>query len=460
MSQATPLTAKRWFRTGVGVLLFLLFIGLLRAAQVAFDSRLQGERAPYLQMVGSHQAQVSWDGERLRRGRVRYGIDPTRLDQVAVEAQASVHHEVTLHGLKPDTRYWFAVEEDGAVVWPGEATRYLVTAPESGVRVPLRLWVVGDPGYADPNSAAVRQAATAWLDAHPRPGREALDLWLTTGDNAYRSGSNEQFEQGLFEPYAEWFKHLPLWPVYGNHDARRNAFFDIFSFPTQGELGGLPSNTEHYFSLDYGPLHLIFLDTEASSMHREAAMQRWLHTDLLLNQQPWTIVLFHHPPYTKGSHDSDSESDSHGRMREVREGLLPILEQGGVDLVLAGHSHVYERSHLLACHYGDSTSLQPWMILEPAADGRYQKVPGSDQGTLYAVVGSSAKLDNGPLDHPVMARSLHERGSLFIDIEGDELRGTFVNLQGEESDHFSLTKRPGEPRALPLCTVPEASLVQ
>jgi len=65
-------------------------------------------------------------------------------------------------------------------------------------------------------------------------------------------------------------------------------------------------------------------------------MLPWLRTDLRANQRDWTIVYFHHPPYSRGSHDSD-EADT--RMGDVREHLLPVLEAGGADLVLTGHSH-------------------------------------------------------------------------------------------------------------------------
>ena len=61
----------------------------------------------------------------------------------------------------------------------------------------------------------------------------------------------------------------------------------------------------------------------------------WLKADLAATTQPWIIAFWHHPPYSKGSHDSDTEV----RHVEMREAALPVLEAGGVDLMLSGHTH-------------------------------------------------------------------------------------------------------------------------
>ena len=87
-------------------------------------------------------------------------------------------------------------------------------------------------------------------------------------------------------------------------------------------------------------------------------MYQWLCADLAATDQDFIIAFWHHPPYTKGSHDSDNAIDSNGIMQEMRERFLPVLDAYGVDLVLTGHSHSYERSLLLHDHYGVSSTLQ------------------------------------------------------------------------------------------------------
>ena len=84
-------------------------------------------------------------------------------------------------------------------------------------------------------------------------------------------------------------------------------------------------------------------------------MYNWLENDLLNTTQDWIVAFWHHPPYSKGSHNSDSES----YLIDMRENFLPLLEENGVDLVLSGHSHSYERSYFLNGHYGNSNSFDP-----------------------------------------------------------------------------------------------------
>ena len=71
-----------------------------------------------------------------------------------------------------------------------------------------------------------------WAAAHPRDGKDA------------------EFQQHLFDAYPKLLPTIPYLPTHGNHDARRNAFYRLFTFPTRGESGGLPSGSEHYFAID------------------------------------------------------------------------------------------------------------------------------------------------------------------------------------------------------------------
>ena len=148
-----------------------------------------------------------------------------------------------------------------------------------------------------------------------------------------------------------------LWPVLGNHDAvssnsqlQSGPYFDLFTLPGAGEAGGSSSGTEAYYSFDYGNIHFVALDSQGSSRTPGGDQLLWLDLDLSETTQDWIIAFWHHPPYSKGAHDSDVEL----RQVEMRENALPILESRGVDLVLCGHSHNYERSFLIDGHYGDS----------------------------------------------------------------------------------------------------------
>lgn len=175
-------------------------------------------------------------------------------------------------------------------------------------------------------------------------------------------------------------------------------------------------------------------------------MFNWVKADLELNQLPWVIVMVHHPPYSKGSHNSNDfllERESF----YMRERFLPLFDSLKVDLVLSGHSHNYERSFLIEGHYGRSSSFNPVQHLvsgksgAKAAGEEYRK---AGRGIVYCIVGNSGAYseDNGVL-HPVMFidyAGIGIGGSMLLDINGSELSGTYYNQDGEMIDQFSILK--------------------
>jgi hypothetical protein len=135
-------------------------------------------------------------------------------------------------------------------------------------------------------------------------------------------------------------------------------------------------------------------------------------------------------------------------MRDMRANALPILDSAGVDVVLAGHSHSYERSFLLNGHYDVSSTLTPDMVVDPldgreGGDGPYRKpspFDGAFEGAVYVVAGSSGQVSGGTLDHPVMVSSLNQLGSLVLDIAGARLDARFLDDLGVVRDSFTILK--------------------
>ena len=173
----------------------------------------------------------------------------------------------------------------------------------------------------------------------------------------------------------------------------------------------------------------------------------WLESDLAATTQEWIIAFWHHPPYSKGSHDSDWEDE----LIEMRTNALPILEEYGVDLVLSGHSHSYERSFLLDSHYGTSNTLISSMIKDngsgrPEDTGAYSKPTSGiapHEGAVYAVAGSSSIVQlDGTFDHPAMFISLTLHGSMILDVNGSQLDAKFLRKNGVVADSFTIVKGP------------------
>lgn len=435
-------------RSSVLILILIIMYGAARLIDVSLGSYYTGLRAPYLQLLSESGVVIHWQTVQDQKGIVRYGTDLRNLKLSAEESSSGTIHRVKLSGLNSNTRYYYSVGSADNVFRGGTKNDWFVTSPPIGQSNAIRMWVLGDPGNWSDNALDVRDAMMKWLNVNKRESRTYLDLLLTTGDNAYTSGTNKQFQQALFTPYSDILRNISIWPAYGNHDDRRWAFFKIFDLPTQAEVGGLASGSERYYSFDYANTHIVFLDTQSSDLTKNGEMINWLRHDLLNTRQQWLIAVFHHPAYSKGTHDSDSNRDSWGRLTKVRENLLPVLERYGVDLVLNGHSHMYQRSYLLTCHYGNSESFLPSMVLDsglgdPAVDGaylKYSKKMSPHEGTVYIVLGSSSKLDQGRLDHPAHAVNLLELGSMVIDIKGNRLDAKFINDKMQIMDTFSLIK--------------------
>lgn len=438
----------RFLRNTLLVLVGLVILyGAGRYIHVYMDSQVTGDRAPYLQMLSPHGVTLVWDTEVPEHGVVRYGLAPDRLTNLITQPNVDTHHELRLTGLKSDTRYFYSAGNTVDSYYYGKYY-WFVTAPKTGKVRPVRIWVTGDQGQAGKIQTDVFKSMLTWVDLHKRKGLPVLDFWLTTGDNAYRSGSNRQFQDNFFTPYQLMLKNIPVWPAYGNHDDRRWAFFKIFALPTQAESGGVASGTERYYSFDYANVHVIMLDSQSSKIEPGSAMLNWLKQDLAATQQTWIIAVLHHPPFSKGTHDSDNPHDSGGRMQKVRTYILPLLEQNGVDMVLSGHSHVYERSWFMKCYYGDSGDFSAKYIQDQIGGNsqrkrKYRKVAdikAPHSGTIYITLGSSSKLDDGELDHPAMPVSLHKAGSVVLDINDKTLTANFLSNDYAVMDLFSIEK--------------------
>lgn len=403
-------------------------------------------RGPYLQVGTPTSVVVRWRTDAAVACWVRHGASPDALDTVVDEAGPATEHAVTITGLPPDAKRYYAIGTGNAVLAGGDAAHFVVTPPAPGASRPARIWVIGDSGRPGADARAVRDAYFTFT------GGRQTDLWLMLGDNAYNSGTDSEYQAAVFDVYGDILRNAVLWPTRGNHDVlyggANNDYYDIFSMPAAAEAGGVPSGSEAFYAFDFGRVHFVCLDSEGSDRTPGGAMLTWLDADLAANAQDWTIAYWHHPPYTKGSHDSDNPFDSGGRMKEMRENALPILEEHGVDLVLTGHSHSYERSFLIDGHYGTSETFADSMRIDggdgrPDGDGAYRKptlAPAPHAGAVFAVAGSSAQTSGGSLDHPVMVASLNRLGSMVLDVNGNQLDAIFLSDAGETLDAFTILK--------------------
>lgn len=380
---------------------------------------------------------LKWQSPTKEIGCVEYG--QKTLDKKVCDEEETKYHALTLNNLHQDTRYVYKVLSSSLKI--DNTNRHFNTLVNQAKKTQY-VWIIGDSGKAGEDQDKVYAQMQTYM------GAKELDLWLLLGDNAYRSGTQKQYNSTFFSPYAKLLKTQVPWAVIGNHDARRWAFYDIFDFPTQAETGGIASSTEKFYALEQGDMHILMIDSETTDLSKDGELAQWLEKDLKANTKKWTIAAFHHPPYTDGGHNSDNERDSHytfsmqGRLFLIRENIIPILEKYDVDLVYSGHSHVYERSKLISKHYQTSEHFSEENIVQDS-DSRYckslEKRPYA--GAIYNVMGSSAKLDGAKLKHPALPYSYQKMGSVILEVNKEYLRSSFISIEGEIDDTYALYKK-------------------
>jgi len=431
------------------------------SSDISFDFSLVGKdgsivnivRGPYLQKGSESQVTVKWKTDLPSKGKILYGTAPDNLVDSIEESVLVIDHEVTIGNLQPATKYYYAIKDSLGVQKAAADDLYFKTHPAPMSETSLTAWILGDCGTGNNNARAVRDAYYNYI------GEQHTDLMLFLGDNAYNDGTENQYQNAIFENmYEEKLQNTIAWSCLGNHDgytassgSQTGPYYDIFTFPTAGECGGVPSGTEAYYSFNYGDVHFIILDSYDSDRSVGGSMYNWCLADIQNTTAKWIVALWHHPPYTKGSHDSDSESS----LIQMRERFLPILEDNGVDLVLSGHSHSYERSYYLHGHYGYSITFDAaaHTVGDNGADdgkingdGAYKRAingAGQGEGTVYITTGSAGKTSGGSLNHPAMYYSVSSLGSCVMEVSTDTMHVKFLRETGIIEDHFTITKCKG-----------------
>ncbi len=424
---------------------------LVLIPQLVLDPADALVRGPYLQRGTPTEITVRWRTDTAQPSRVIYGTQQGSLTSSVVDPAPVTEHIVTLTGLTPDTLYHYGVGDDQTVLVGDDGDHVFRSAPLAGTPLPLRIWALGDSGLANQGVRQVRNSYLNFTAGTP------TSMWLMLGDNAYPIGTDAQYQAAVFDVFQPLLRSSVLWSTVGNHDAhsadsatQTGPYFEIFSFPTAGEAGGVASATEAYYSFDHGNVHFVVLDSAESDRTAGGDMLTWLGQDLAATMQDWIIAVWHHPPYSQGSHNSDDPVGVDGPLVDMRENAVPILESHGVDLVLTGHSHSYERSFLLDGHYGDSTTFGPQFVVDDGdgnegGDGAYQKANTGltpHAGAVYVVAGHGSEARGGPLSHPAMIVSLNVLGSMVLDVDGDRLDVSMIGTGGAVLDEFTLVKGP------------------
>jgi len=267
----------------------------------------------------------------------------------------------------------------------------------------VRFAVIGDFGSGSPNEAAVAKLVTGW---NP-------DFVVTVGDDRYNNpyGSNYDTVVGGF--YCSYLKDVisgprcaggtsainRFFPATGNHDYSDGGglkeYLGYFTLPGTGITTTNTTGTERYYDFVEGPVHFFVLDSMGAiqSSSDARAQKAWLQAQLAAAKEPWTLVIFHHPPYSSGIHGSNAA-------------MQWPFAAWGADAVLAGHDHTYERLLIDGI---------PYFVNGLGGESRY--------GFRTPVTGSVVRYDR-------------DFGAMLVDASPTSIAYQFVNRSGKVIDTY------------------------
>jgi len=426
-------------------------------------------RQPYLQMGSTNAITVRWRTDVPSVGKVEVGPTVgTYTTASATEGCLTTEHEVRVIGLTPDTKYFYRIGTASAFILQSGADNFFTTAPLSTTLRKLRFAAFGDcgrsnAGYQDANLANYQNfLATNGIDAP--------DALLLLGDNAYPDGTDANYTDNFFGIYGNTLlKNHKLYPTLGNHDygndATRKAlrslpYYKIFTTPQNGESGGVASNKPNYYSYDIGNIHFLSIDSwglesddgfKSIGSPGTSALKTWINNDLAANTKKWIVAYWHHPPYSKSGHDSDDDFID-PELKPIRENFISFLETRGVDMVISGHSHAYERSYLLKNFTGSWTSFTAANAASMSSakyDGTANSCPyvynttPANHGTVYIVAGSTGASIGAPYpgfaDY-AMPFAVANAGMFYFEVEGNRLDAKMLRSDGTVFDRFTIMK--------------------
>jgi len=180
----------------------------------------------------------------------------------------------------------------------------------------LKFAIIGDSGTGSSAQYSVAKQLIAARSAFP------YDFVLMLGDNLYSGSGEKDYRKKFEEPYQPLLNGgVKFYAALGNHDNANEKMYKPFNM-----------NGERFYTFKPKPGFRIFA---LDSNYMDRSQLDWLEKELAASGSDWKVVFFHHPLYSSGG--------THGSDDELRAQLEPLFLKHGVDVVLSGHEHFYER---------------------------------------------------------------------------------------------------------------------
>ncbi len=357
-------------------------------------------RSVSVQAVEADSVTLVWQTQQPTDSRVEFG--PT-LDygRTADAKQLVREHVVTLHRLAAGETYFYRVRSGGEILFEGPDYRFRTLPDKRTTR--CRFLAFGDSGKG---TAAQHSLVPSMIAAQ-------ADFAVHTGDVIYPLGEADEFDSKYFEPYRDLIRNTPVWLSMGNHDVMTSngqPYLDAFHLPRNDRDG-----SERYYSFTWGQVHFLILDSNGIISADEL---EWLEADLAGTTTLWKVAVFHHPAYSCGLH---------GSSEYPRNRFAPLFERYGVDLVLSGHDHHYERTY---------------PMLQEAISDTAQSDYRNPEGVIYVVTGGGAGPRETSTSCEFTAFGLAATHFTQVDVDGPRLALQAVDANGRVLDRITIDKSP------------------
>jgi hypothetical protein len=263
-------------------------------------------------------------------------------------------------------------------------------APAPQLTLPLkpgsvRFAIIGDSGTGESEQYQVGEQMARYHEIFP------FDFVLMLGDNIYGSKTPADYKRKFEDPYKPLLDGgVKFYASLGNHDDPNSRFYKPFNM-----------DGRRYYSFKKGNAEFFALD----SNYMDPDQMTWLAEQLSESTSAWKICYFHHPFYT--------HARFHGADVDLRAKIEPLLIKAGVNLVLTGHQHVYER-------------IKP------------------QNGIYYFVLGNAGELryhDLRPSPDTIKGFDT-DRDFMLMEIAGDDLNFQTISRTGETVDAGVLPRQP------------------
>ena len=242
----------------------------------------------------------------------------------------------------------------------------------------VRFAVIGDTGSGTAKQRDVGNMMVQYRALFP------FEFVLMMGDNIYGGEAPKDFEKKFAEPYKTLLDNkVKFYATLGNHDLPLQVNYENFNM-----------NGKEYYRFKKG--NVVFYSLNSNYM--DPKQVKWLEDELSKDTTEWKVCFFHHPPY--------SSAKKHGSDDQLREVVEPLFVKYGVNVVLTGHDHVYER-------------IKP------------------QKGIYYFVSGAGGKLREGDVQETSPLTDKSYDGDLhfmLFEVSGDQMYFQAISRTGETID--------------------------